>query len=84
MGFLTKYRELRLKESADLEDEVEYNFGRAFNQLGKKVMYPWIEGILHPLNVFRTFDSCRKTLRTCVGNSKKKTGIRCRGNTILS
>ena len=34
MGFLTKYRDLRLKESADYEDEVEFNFGRAFNQLG--------------------------------------------------
>ena len=33
MAFLTKYRELR-GEMAQGLDEVEYNFGRAFQQLG--------------------------------------------------
>ncbi|PFH45985.1 hypothetical protein AMATHDRAFT_8403 [Amanita thiersii Skay4041] len=33
MGFLSKYRELR-KEEEDGAGEVEYNFGRAFHQLG--------------------------------------------------
>ena len=33
MAFLTKYRELR-GETAEGVDEVEYNFGRVFQQLG--------------------------------------------------
>ncbi|KAI5117819.1 hypothetical protein M0805_004949 [Coniferiporia weirii] len=35
MAFMTKYREMRaLKEDEPRADEVEYNFGRAFHQLG--------------------------------------------------
>ena len=33
LAFLTKYRDLR-GEDVDNADEVEYNFGRAFHQLG--------------------------------------------------
>lgn len=33
MAFLTKYRELRLSNSVG-QDEIEYNFGRGFHQLG--------------------------------------------------
>lgn len=33
MAFLTKYRELRQLDSVG-QDEVDYNFGRAFHQLG--------------------------------------------------
>lgn len=35
MAFLTKYRELRAETTEGL-DEVEYNFGRVFQQLGMK------------------------------------------------
>jgi hypothetical protein len=34
MAFLSKYRQLR---SGEAEDEVEYNFGRAFHQLGMAI-----------------------------------------------
>lgn len=34
MAFLTRYRELR-GETAEGLDEVEYNFGRVFHQLGE-------------------------------------------------
>jgi general transcription factor 3C polypeptide 3 (transcription factor C subunit 4) len=39
MGFLTKYRDLRLEQSPEYEDEVEFNFGRAFNQIGKTAIF---------------------------------------------
>jgi general transcription factor 3C polypeptide 3 (transcription factor C subunit 4) len=35
MAFLTRYRALRQAEVAE-SDEVEYNFGRAFQQLGEQ------------------------------------------------
>jgi general transcription factor 3C polypeptide 3 (transcription factor C subunit 4) len=35
MAFLTRYRALRQAEAAE-SDEVEYNFGRAFQQLGEQ------------------------------------------------
>lgn len=34
MAFLTKYRAIRKSEAPD---EVEFNFGRAFHQLGKSL-----------------------------------------------
>ena len=34
LAFLSKYRTLRGKEVSGL-DEIEYNFGRAFHQLGQ-------------------------------------------------
>jgi len=36
MAFLTRYRALRQVDEAE-SDEVEYNFGRAFQQLGEEV-----------------------------------------------
>ena len=36
MAFLTRYRALRQVDETE-SDEVEYNFGRAFQQLGEKV-----------------------------------------------
>ncbi len=38
MAFLTRYRTLRQVDGTE-SDEVEYNFGRAFQQLGEVV--PW-------------------------------------------
>ena len=48
MAFLTRYRVLRQADETE-SDEVEYNFGRAFQQLGEEVLlraagghsYPW-------------------------------------------
>ena len=34
MGFLTRYKALRGEDTDDMMDEIEYNFGRAFHQLG--------------------------------------------------
>ena len=36
MAFLTRYRALRQADESE-SDEVEYNFGRAFQQLGEEV-----------------------------------------------
>ena len=38
MGFLTRYKALRGEDTDDMMDEIEYNFGRAFHQLG---MFSW-------------------------------------------
>lgn len=64
MGFLSKYRDLRLKESADYEDEVEFNFGRAFNQLGEMFFGGMLSLFVPNAAVFRIIDLCRTTLRT--------------------
>jgi hypothetical protein len=37
MAFLTRYRTLRQVDVTE-SDEVEYNFGRAFHQLGEKAI----------------------------------------------
>jgi general transcription factor 3C polypeptide 3 (transcription factor C subunit 4) len=34
LAFLSQYRSIRLKDNANV-DEVEFNFGRAFHQIGK-------------------------------------------------
>ena len=40
MAFLTRYRSLRQADGTE-SDEVEYNFGRAFQQLGEEVFLGW-------------------------------------------
>jgi hypothetical protein len=40
MAFLTRYRALRQVDEIE-SDEVEYNFGRAFQQLGEEVPLGW-------------------------------------------
>ena len=37
MAFLTRYRVLRQVDGTE-SDEVEYNFGRAFQQLGEEIL----------------------------------------------
>jgi general transcription factor 3C polypeptide 3 (transcription factor C subunit 4) len=38
LAFLTQYRSIRLKDQANI-DEVEFNFGRAFHQIGRLWSY---------------------------------------------
>ena len=45
MAFLTQYRALRQVDEAE-SDEVEYNFGRAFQKLGEKVTPGWFLSVL--------------------------------------
>ena len=67
MAFLTKYRELR-GEMAQGLDEVEYNFGRAFQQLGGSAFHLFTMVPMEPSNVpFRSALSRSSTLRACLG-----------------
>ena len=43
MAFLTRYREMRSIDPGT-DDEIEYNFGRVFHQLGQSSIF-FIQGI---------------------------------------
>ena len=60
MAFLTKYRELR-GETAEGLDEVEYNFGRVFQQLG---MIRLVFSGKSSYTIVRAAFPCDPTLRT--------------------
>jgi len=46
MAFLTRYRVLRQADETE-SDEVEYNFGRAFQQLGEEALLRTVTGHSH-------------------------------------
>ena len=50
MAFLTQYRSLRQANGTE-SDEVEYNFGRAFQQLGEQIFLGWFTYVMLTIGV---------------------------------
>ena len=75
MAFLSRYRSLRQSNATGL-DEIEFNFGRAFQQLGI-----FVHSLVYAAAVIMfprpAFARCQ-ALRTCVGNGRKQAGYEFR------
>ena len=59
MAFLTRYRVLRQADGTE-SDEVEYNFGRAFQQLGEEALLNAV--LAHSYSRRRSSQSCGQAL----------------------
>ena len=69
LAFLSQYRNIRLQDQANI-DEVEFNFGRAFHQIGRLCPYAWP-------NVYRDifiglFHYASKHYNCVLGNTERR------------